>query len=151
MMLLSKPIIPIFNPWKYWKIILFIIFLSNHNLYESFSWGDKFPVNGIKITSIFVLCIKLLCQFLRRYCHIPLLKSQEYGSINQGNVWLKEHKLWTPLLSFLSFFSVLLIVEPIVPLTLVSKRKVALHITYPNWWWNSVKFQPLMAGRVLGH
>ena len=86
------------------------------------------------MTSIFMLVIKFLWQYLRRYCHLPILKSWEnVASIKEECAW--KNTMWTPL-SFLSFFSMLLIVEPIVPLTLVFKREVSLRNTYSNQWWN---------------
>lgn len=87
------------------------------------------------MTSIFMLVIKFLCQYLRRYCRVPLLKSwEDVASIKKVCGW--KNTMWTPLLPFLSFFSMLLIVEPIIPLTLVFKREVSLHNTYSNQWWN---------------
>lgn len=87
------------------------------------------------MTSIFVLLIKFLCQYLRRYCHVPILKSwEDVASIKEVCGW--KNTMWTPLLSSLSFFSMLLIVEPTVPLTSVFKREVSLYNTYSNQWWN---------------
>lgn len=53
-------------------------------------------------------------------------------------------------LSFLSFFNMFLFVEPEVIMTLIFKIEVAFHNIYPNWLWNSLEFQPLMVGMVLG-
>ena len=86
------------------------------------------------MTSIFMLVIKFLWQYLRRYCHLPILKSwEDVASIKEVCGW--KNTMGTPL-SFRSFFSMLLTVEPIVPLTLVFKREVSLHNAYSNQWWN---------------